>query len=69
MELVKDKQTKEPAKEETTKIINKCWENGLLLLSAGTRGNVIRFLMPLVVTEKQLISGLEILEEAIKTIV
>jgi 4-aminobutyrate aminotransferase/(S)-3-amino-2-methylpropionate transaminase len=69
MELVKDRRTKEPAKEETTKIINECWKNGLLLLSAGTRGNTIRFLMPLVVTEKQLTNGLEILERAIKTVV
>ncbi|MEN1762333.1 aminotransferase class III-fold pyridoxal phosphate-dependent enzyme, partial [Anoxynatronum sibiricum] len=47
LELVKDRTTKAPAKDETAAIIKECWENGLVLLSAGARGNVIRFLVPL----------------------
>ncbi len=65
IELVKDRKTKAPAKDETNAIIKECWENGLILLSAGARGNVIRFLVPLVVTEAQLDNGLMILDQAI----
>jgi len=40
-----------------------------VLLSAGLYSNVIRILVPLVVSEKQLLSGLDIIENAIKKIV
>ncbi|HOE58090.1 MAG TPA: 4-aminobutyrate--2-oxoglutarate transaminase, partial [Bacillota bacterium] len=66
IELVKDRMTKKPAKEETEKILNEAYQKGLILLSAGMFGNVIRILVPLVVTEEQLNSGMDILEEAIK---
>ncbi|MEM3859231.1 MAG: aminotransferase class III-fold pyridoxal phosphate-dependent enzyme, partial [Candidatus Micrarchaeaceae archaeon] len=69
MELVKNRKTKEPAKEETSQIIKKCWENGLILLSAGTRGNVIRFLMPLAITEQQLLNGLDVLSKSIESVI
>ncbi|MFZ5969877.1 MAG: 4-aminobutyrate--2-oxoglutarate transaminase [Bacillota bacterium] len=65
LELVKDRETKEPAKDETKKIVDKCWKNGLVILSTGIRGNNIRCLMPLVITEEQLHIGLDILENAI----
>lgn len=65
IELVKDRITKEPAKKETKQILKECWENGLVILSAGVLGNNIRFLMPLVITEEQLNIGLDILENAI----
>ena len=68
IELVKDRETKEPAKDETNNIIAECYKNGLVVLSAGVRGNVIRFLMPLVVTDKQLEMGLDILERAIEKV-
>jgi len=68
IELVKDRETKESAKDETNKIIAECYKNGLVILSAGVRGNVIRFLMPLVVTDKQLEIGLDILEKAIERV-
>ena len=68
IELVKDRETKESAKDETNKIIAECYKNGLVILSAGVRGNVIRFLMPLVVTDKQLEIGLDILEKAIEKV-
>jgi len=68
IELVKDRETKEPAKDEANKIINECWKNGLVVLSAGVRGNNIRFLMPLVITDKQLEMGLDILEAAIEKV-
>jgi len=64
IELVKDAVTKEPAKDETSRIQQKCFEKGLLIIGAGILGNVIRLLMPLNITDEQLEQGLNILEEA-----
>jgi 4-aminobutyrate aminotransferase/(S)-3-amino-2-methylpropionate transaminase len=43
----------------------KCYEHGLIALTAGTYGNVIRTLMPLVITPQQLNEGLDVLENVI----
>jgi 4-aminobutyrate aminotransferase/(S)-3-amino-2-methylpropionate transaminase len=64
-EFVKDKKTKEPAKEIVNAVVEKCWKNGLLVLSAGTRGNVVRLLMPLVISDELLNKGFDILENAV----
>jgi 4-aminobutyrate aminotransferase / (S)-3-amino-2-methylpropionate transaminase / 5-aminovalerate transaminase len=66
MEFVKDRKTKEPDKDRTNKIIRRCYENGVILIAAGTHGNVIRTLMPLVITDDQLQEGLEVLRHAIQ---
>lgn len=66
IEFVKDKETKEPASELVNAIVAEAVKHGLLLESAGTYGNVIRFLAPLVITDEQLDAGLEIYENAIK---
>jgi 4-aminobutyrate aminotransferase/(S)-3-amino-2-methylpropionate transaminase len=68
MELVKDRQTKEPAAEETSAIIKEAIQNGLVLAKAGLYGNVIRMLLPLVTPEEQLEEGLDILESAIASV-
>ncbi|NSW92958.1 MAG: 4-aminobutyrate--2-oxoglutarate transaminase [Firmicutes bacterium] len=68
IELVSDRENKTPAKEETGEIIKNCWRNGLVVLNAGVRGNVIRLLMPLVITNDQLKQGLDILENAVSSI-
>jgi len=65
-ELVKDRKTKEPAEEETKAIVSQCREDGLLTLSCGNYGNVIRILAPLVITDEKLEKGLSILENAIR---
>ncbi|MFO7886416.1 MAG: 4-aminobutyrate--2-oxoglutarate transaminase [Desulfobacteraceae bacterium] len=65
MELVKDRETKEPAGEETKKLTQLCFEKGLVLLSCGNFGNVIRTLMPFVITDQQLDKGLSILDECL----
>lgn len=64
IELVKDRVTKEPAKEETALITQECLKQGLVIISAGVFGNVIRMLMPLVITDEQLERALAILEAA-----
>ncbi|MFS8612949.1 MAG: 4-aminobutyrate--2-oxoglutarate transaminase, partial [Planifilum fulgidum] len=68
MELVKDRKTKEPAKEETSRILEQCWKRGLIAISAGIYGNVIRFLPPLVIRDEELEEGLQILEEAVSKV-
>nr|WP_100401992.1 4-aminobutyrate--2-oxoglutarate transaminase [Bacillus sp. FJAT-42315] len=69
VELVKDRTTKEPNKELTNAIIAEANNRGLLIISAGAYGNVLRFLMPLVITDEQVAEGLEILEEAFEVAV
>jgi 4-aminobutyrate aminotransferase / (S)-3-amino-2-methylpropionate transaminase / 5-aminovalerate transaminase len=65
MELVRDPETKEPATKETDAVLKICYENGLIILSAGLKGNVIRCLAPLVIADDELALGLDILERAI----
>jgi 4-aminobutyrate aminotransferase/(S)-3-amino-2-methylpropionate transaminase len=69
MELVKDPATKEPAKELTGKIAAEALKRGLLLLTAGTYGNVIRVLVPLTVEDAVLEEGLGVMEEALRAAV
>ncbi|HEX9665978.1 MAG TPA: 4-aminobutyrate--2-oxoglutarate transaminase [Thermodesulfobacteriota bacterium] len=68
IELVKDRESKEPAKQETSDIIKFCVENGLVIMKAGAYDNVVRLLVPLVITEELLIRGLSILENAVKKV-
>ena len=68
IEFVKDKKTKEPATEFVSLLIKKCANHGLLIENAGTYGNVIRFLAPLVITDAQLNAGFDIMEKAIQTL-
>jgi 4-aminobutyrate aminotransferase/(S)-3-amino-2-methylpropionate transaminase len=66
MELVVDRKTKEPATALTKRLINLCCEKGLLMISAGTYSNIIRPLMPLVITDEQLDEGLRMIGEALE---
>lgn len=63
-EIVEDRVSKKPNKAKTSEIIKYANENGLLLLNAGIKSNVIRFLVPLVITDEELAKGLAILERA-----
>ena len=65
LELVRDRETKEPATDEAKKLVRLCYEKGLILLSCGNFGNVIRTLMPFVITNEELEKGLGILEESL----
>ncbi|MFI9333010.1 4-aminobutyrate--2-oxoglutarate transaminase [Kitasatospora sp. NPDC052868] len=55
---------KEPNAEATAAIAKACHAEGLVVLTAGTYGNVLRFLPPLVMPEHLLNEGLDILENA-----
>lgn len=65
MELVVNRETKEPASSFTKELISRCRQKGLLMISAGTHSNIIRPLMPLVITDGQVQEGLSIIGESI----
>ncbi len=66
IELVADRATKEPLDGPAgTKILERCLENGVVILKAGTYDNVIRLLPPITIEEGLLEEGLGILDEAI----
>jgi 4-aminobutyrate aminotransferase/(S)-3-amino-2-methylpropionate transaminase len=62
LELVTDRASLEPDKTRTERVLALAASRGLLLLSAGLHGNVIRTLMPLVLTDAELDEGLGVLE-------
>ncbi|MQY15980.1 4-aminobutyrate aminotransferase [Streptomyces sp. RB5] len=64
VELVKDPATKEPAPELTGAVAKACHAAGLIVLTCGTYGNVLRFLPPLVISDELLNEGLDLIEEA-----
>jgi alanine-glyoxylate transaminase/(R)-3-amino-2-methylpropionate-pyruvate transaminase len=64
IELVKDRQSKEPAKEECAKILETCKEMGLLLGKGGLWGQTIRFSPPMCVNEQDADFLLDVLDRA-----
>jgi 4-aminobutyrate aminotransferase/(S)-3-amino-2-methylpropionate transaminase len=65
LELVRDPATKEPAPELALATTAGARERGLILLSCGLYGNVLRILVPLVAADEELDRGLDLLEEAL----
>lgn len=65
IELVEDRDTKEPAAAATAALAKTCHQEGLLALTCGTYGNVLRFLPPLVIGDDLLNEGLDIIEQAL----
>ena len=63
IELVKDRDTKKKAIEERSKVIQACFEKGLLILGCGE--NVVRLIPPLIITQKEVDMALAILEEVL----
>ena len=64
-ELVTDRKSKEPAGDLAKRTTEAARERGLILLSCGLHGNVVRILVPLVIADEDLDRGLEILEESL----
>ena len=54
----------DPNSDAMTKVINYCAKKGVLLLSAGTYSNVIRFLPPIVISDELLLDAVSVLDEA-----
>jgi len=67
IELVHDRATKEPAADLATAVVDEAAAKGLLLLKAGVYGNVIRVLVPLVITDAELDEALAVWEEALES--
>jgi 4-aminobutyrate aminotransferase/(S)-3-amino-2-methylpropionate transaminase len=67
IELVKPG-TKDPNPEAMNAIVKYCQSKGVLVLTAGTFGNVVRFLPPIVITDDLLRDALGVLEEALATL-
>ena len=65
VEFVKNQDTKEPDAEATLEIIRDAGAHGLIMIRAGLFSNCIRLLPPIVITDEQLIEGLQVLENAI----
>ena len=68
LELVRSRTTREPAEEETRHVAQYCYQHGLILITAGSYGNVIRLLMPLVVTDAQMNEALDVLQAALASV-
>ena len=65
-ELVKDAKSKEPDAELTAAILTHAEARGLILLSCGTRLNVVRLLAPLTIPDAVLAEGLDMLAGALR---
>ena len=65
LELVRDRHGMEPDKARTERIVDLAIQRGLLLLTAGLHGNVIRTLMPLGMRDAELAEGLDVLESCL----
>jgi 4-aminobutyrate aminotransferase / (S)-3-amino-2-methylpropionate transaminase / 5-aminovalerate transaminase len=63
LEIVVDKKNPKPDGELAKAIVRQCYEKGLIMLTAGGFSNVIRQLVPLVVSDEQLEKGLKIFED------
>ena len=64
-ELVKNRDPFQPDADLCKQLINYCAEKGLILISAGLHGNIIRVLSPLVIEESLLHKGLDLIEEGL----
>ncbi|MFY9529412.1 MAG: aspartate aminotransferase family protein [Candidatus Acidiferrales bacterium] len=63
LELVKDRQTKEPAPEAATQILERARDNGLLLGKGGLYANVIRMAPPMNITKADVDEGIRLLDK------
>ncbi len=66
LEFIKDEKTWQPDTQTCQKVIARALKNGVILAGAGLNRNVIRLLIPLVITDEQLNEGLDVVEEAVK---
>lgn len=65
IELVLDRHEKTPAPDLTKQITRYAYEHGVILVTAGTYGNVLRLLLPLVATDSEMHEGMDVIEAAL----
>src|SRR4051812_17030305 len=68
LELVTDPETKEPATDIASRVVEEAAQRGLLMIKSGVYGNCIRVLVPLVVTDAELDEGLEAWRDALEAV-
>jgi 4-aminobutyrate aminotransferase/(S)-3-amino-2-methylpropionate transaminase len=68
MEMVQDRGSKMPDKDLTARLQKAALERGVILLSAGTYGNVVRVLAPLTTPAEILEEGLNAIEGALEAV-
>jgi 2,4-diaminobutyrate 4-transaminase len=66
IEMVKDRDTKEPWREMAAQTRTECFQRGVIIEVGGHYGNVARFLPPLVITRALLLAGVEIFVESVR---
>jgi len=69
VELVRDRDTKEPATPETAAVMQKARELGVLIGKGGLHGNVLRIKPPLCVTEDDVDFAVGVLDESLMAVV
>ena len=65
IELVHDRESKDPAPELATAVVTAAAERGLLLLKSGIYSNCIRVLVPFVISDAELDEALGVWEQAL----
>jgi 4-aminobutyrate aminotransferase len=68
VELVKDRETKEPDGDLATDLVARCAELGLLVLSCGLVHQVVRWIPPIDASAAEISEGVEIFGEALRTV-
>jgi 4-aminobutyrate aminotransferase/(S)-3-amino-2-methylpropionate transaminase len=68
IELVKNCSADQPDAEVTKQLVQAAGRKGLILLSCGIYGNVIRFLAPLTITDALLKEGFNLFEQALQEV-
>jgi 4-aminobutyrate aminotransferase/(S)-3-amino-2-methylpropionate transaminase len=68
IELVADRATKRPDKGLTSRLLTAALERGVILLSSGTFGNVVRVLAPLTTPDDVVEEGLDAMERAFEAV-
>jgi 4-aminobutyrate aminotransferase / (S)-3-amino-2-methylpropionate transaminase / 5-aminovalerate transaminase len=68
IEFVKDKVSKEPDAVFTKAVVKRCYEQGVIVLTAGSRGNVIRLLPPLVIRDAQIEEAMQVFVSVVQDV-
>nr|MBA2569120.1 aspartate aminotransferase family protein [Actinomycetota bacterium] len=68
IELVLDRDTKEPDPDRATAVVEEAAQNGLLMIKSGVYGNCLRVLTPLVITDAELDEALGVWEQALDSV-
>ena len=68
IELVSDPVTKQPNKAAAQAVVKYAYEHGLILMTCGAHGNVLRFLVPLTMSDEDLNEGLGVVEDALASL-